>query len=522
MNTYTDMTKVGIDDMVAYIPNIYLPIEALAEARNIEYAKLSKGLGLSSMSFPDAHEDAATMAANAVRRLIEQNQISPRQIGRIYLGTESALDGSKPTASYVLGMLNQYFEPQFGENCFSNCDVVDLTFACIGAVDAMQNTLDWVRAGEDRIGIVVGSDIAKYDLASTGEYTQGAGAIALLIKKSPRLIALNDPWGVACKSVHDFYKPKRKFKKEDIINEVLDMAGITSITASDILSRLNGHLEGKGVISMADSEVYLHKDTPVFDGPFSNDCYQARTREALQHFAQKAGLGADEVVTDNWRRLIFHLPYAFQARRMFSEIYLEEARLRGDLEELLHEINMAEPQPDQFESEQAYTKAKGKFLRAITKTSRYLRFVEEKIEKGERASSEVGNLYTSSIFLSLMSTLESDLEDGVRLEGQSFGFFAYGSGAKSKVFEGEVQSGWQKIVERFQLMKTLQNRTAIDYPTYERLHRASLKSPVQEVKNEFALLSIREEKDDQEGARSYQWAAKAPTQTKVPLGKLST
>ena len=141
------------------------------------------------MSCPDANEDAATMAANAVRQLIEQNNIHPRQIGRIYVGTESAMDGSKPTASYVLEMLSRYFEPQYGSACFLHCDVVDLTFACIGAVDALQNTMDWVSAGPDRLGIVVGTDVAKYDLASTGEYTQGAGAVALLVKQEPRLIA---------------------------------------------------------------------------------------------------------------------------------------------------------------------------------------------------------------------------------------------------------------------------------------------------------------------------------------------
>jgi hydroxymethylglutaryl-CoA synthase len=41
--------------------------------------------------------------------------------------------------------------------------VVDLTFACIGAVDALQNSLDWVRMGEDRMAIVIGSDVAKYE-----------------------------------------------------------------------------------------------------------------------------------------------------------------------------------------------------------------------------------------------------------------------------------------------------------------------------------------------------------------------
>ncbi len=113
--------------------------------------------------------------------LILKNNIDPKRIGRIYLGTESALDGAKPTATYALDMLNDYFAPIHGPDCLLHCDVVDLTFACVGAVDALQNTLDWVRAGKDRIGIVVASDIAQYELGSGGEYTQGAGAIALLI-----------------------------------------------------------------------------------------------------------------------------------------------------------------------------------------------------------------------------------------------------------------------------------------------------------------------------------------------------
>ncbi|MDP4810457.1 MAG: hypothetical protein NWR65_04905, partial [Saprospiraceae bacterium] len=90
--------SVGIDDIAAHLPRIYLKIEDLSIARNIEYAKLNKGLGLTTMSLADVHEDAATMAANAVRKLIEQNELNPSHIGRIYLGTESALDGSKPTA----------------------------------------------------------------------------------------------------------------------------------------------------------------------------------------------------------------------------------------------------------------------------------------------------------------------------------------------------------------------------------------------------------------------------------------
>ena len=46
------------------------------------------------MAITDVHEDTATMGAMAVMRLIDRNGIDPREIGRMYLGTESALDGA--------------------------------------------------------------------------------------------------------------------------------------------------------------------------------------------------------------------------------------------------------------------------------------------------------------------------------------------------------------------------------------------------------------------------------------------
>lgn len=500
--------KVGIDDMSAYIPQLYLPISTLAEARSIEYAKLNKGLGLTNMSLADVHEDAATMAANAALQLILNNHLHPSQIGRLYLGTESSMDGSKPMASYVIEMLTQYFQEDYGPDCFLNCDVVDLTFACIGSVDAMHNTLDWVRSGTDRIGIVVGSDNAKYELNSTGEYTQGAGAVALLIKENPRLMTIGEHWGVATRGVHDFYKPVRKFDKKALIEEVIQITGKNGIDIDALIENLENRLEVKGILDDNFHNLTLHKETPVFDGPYSNDCYQERIKEALQHYGQEANLNADTTYTDNWRRLIFHLPYAFQARRMFSEVFYMESLSRGDWPQLQEELPMEAPQAEDFEDAKAYRKAYAQFLRAISKTDRYRTFVKEKIAKGEWASSQVGNLYTSSIFLSLMSTLEQDLEDQTILENQLFGFFSYGSGSKSKVFSGTIEPGWETIVTRFQLKNRLKSRTEVSYPAYEALHRGRLQEPLAKAKGIFYLAAINEEKGSNlEGSRSYQWAA---------------
>jgi hydroxymethylglutaryl-CoA synthase len=191
---------------------------------------------------------------------------------------------------------------------------------------------------------------------------------------------------------------------------------------------------------------------------------------------------------------------------MFSEIFYAEAKKRGDSDILIQEMGQTEPQINQFDDESAYQEAFSKFLTAITKTERYKRFVVEKIEKGERASSQMGNLYTASIFLSLMSTLAIDLENDTELTDARIGFFAYGSGSKSKVFTATIQPSWRDITDRFQLFQQLQKRKSVTYKEYEALHRESLTQSIMQVEDEFYLASICAEKGVKEGARRYGWS----------------
>ena len=153
--------KIGIDAISYYVPSHYLPIEALANARNIEYAKLNKGLGLTSMSFPDVDEDAASMGANAVLDMFQRESLDPATVGRMYLGTESALDSAKPTATYILDLVEQELAAEHGERCLKNVDAVDMTFACIGAVDALENACLYAFDGTRSKVAVNGSDLVE-------------------------------------------------------------------------------------------------------------------------------------------------------------------------------------------------------------------------------------------------------------------------------------------------------------------------------------------------------------------------
>ena len=512
MNAIPQAPTVGIDDMSAYIPQLFLPIETLAEARDLNYAKLNKGLGLEAMAIADAREDSATMAANAILDLIHKNELDPRQIGRIYLGTESALDGAKPTATYVLDMLQEQFADIYGNDCFLHCDVIDMTFACIGGVDALHNTLDWTSAGENRIGIIVASDDAKYELGSGGEYTQGAGAVALLIKQNPRLLAINPTFGVATRPAHDFFKPTRRVSKRDLIEEVLQLLPAENRLGVDVdalVDQLGQGLEVNGVLDCNECELELHKVTPVFDGPFSNDCYQSRIREALISYRHRSSLAKAGEMAKEWDRLVFHLPYAFQARRMFSELYVEELKANNTWADFISRNDLEVPCADNYEDRELYLSSCRDFLRAVTKTEEYRSFVKEKISPGEWASSQVGNMYAGSILLSLMSTLEAGLGEEHRLEDQAtLGFFAYGSGSKSKVFAGQLQPKWREVVEQFKLRQRLDLREAISYDTYEALHRGTIQDNIgQQAAGTFFLADIYQEKGEMLGARHYGYRA---------------
>ena len=149
-------------------------------------------------------------------------------------------------------------------------------------------------------------------------------------------------------------------------------------------------------------------------------------------------------------------------------------------------------------------KVKNGYRRLISKTEEYQKFTTDKFEKTQRASGLVGNQYTASIFLALMSTLEIDSNEGSDLNGKKIGFCAYGSGAKSKVFQGIVQKDWAAVAKKFNLFNRLGDRIAIDAKTYEALHRGNQLASVVRPSGEFVLKSVGGS-DVLEGHRKYTW-----------------
>ncbi|WP_299115874.1 hydroxymethylglutaryl-CoA synthase family protein [uncultured Winogradskyella sp.] len=476
------MNTTGIDAIAFYVPQLYVSMDNLAEARGIPAEKLKRGLGLQKMAVPNIGEDAATFAANALLNLISQNNIDPNDIGRVYLGTESAVDGSKPTATYAVEIVERELSKTYGERSFKNCDILDMTFACVGAVDALHNSLDWVKQDKDRKAVVIASDLSKYDINSTGEYTQGAGAVAVLVSHNPSILSINNTWGVASKSEGDFFKPRRTYKKSELLKSVL-----TELKIDASAETIDTFIKSTSSQFWSDTNevVEVFKEEPVFDGQFSNACYADRITEALEHFyAQKKTDFAN-----SWKQIVFHLPYAYHGRRIIFDNWLSWIKETPVYNTLIKEVGKPEDTDAKTWQKSAY------------KSKLYSDFILENISAGELASSEIGNMYTASIFMSLLSYLSNSLNTSKEISGNTIGLIGYGSGSKSKVFEGTVQPDWASKIKPIKLFEYLEHRTSIDVDTYEKIHSSKIEKPVHNGSK--IALNYVEKEDTNYGLRRY-------------------
>lgn len=206
-------TPIGISDMKVYVPRARIEIESLKQKRSESNPRLQRHLdrarrttGQRSIRFPCHWEDASTMAAQAAHALIQTNpQIDLASLRYLTVGTESSTDHSKPISSYVEGMLNNA-----GINIPESLSSFQVQHACAAGTLSLMSVSALLAMGQRpwESGIVIASDIAKYETATTAEITQGAGSVALLVESDPRLIELDlSTPGYCSRDVDDFFRP---------------------------------------------------------------------------------------------------------------------------------------------------------------------------------------------------------------------------------------------------------------------------------------------------------------------------
>ena len=80
-------------------------------------------------------------------------------------------------------------------------------------------------------------------------------------------------------------------------------------------------------------------------------------------------------------------------------------------------------------------------------------------------SKQVGNIYTGSLFLGLLSLLENSQNLAA---GDRIAFFSYGSGAVAEIFTGTLVDGFQEQLHSSRLQE-LNQRQPLSVATYEKL-----------------------------------------------------
>jgi hydroxymethylglutaryl-CoA synthase len=400
------------------------------------------------MSVPDTYQDSAVMAANAILELMERNSIGPGRLARVDIATETGVDESKPVAAYVHGMLEQ----KYGKGSLNRTSGVEYKFACVSTADALESSLDWVWAGRnnDRFSIVCATDIAKYPLSSPGEPTQGAGAVALLVKEDPRLLKIDPVIGTHMEDEDDFWRP-------------------------------------------------LFSTTAVVHGKHSERCYLRAMEGAVDDWAGQAtasGIikaGPGESLVDHIGPMSFHVPYPKMAEKGFAYLLRHFWRGLPRWKEIVSKLG-DEPDAENYKTREAFEKAEADYMKRFMETEAFQTEYLDKVADGLIHAKESGNSYSASEKSCLSMLLETKAAKGTDLAGKRGGSGNYGSGCKAKVSSWTVQEEWAETAKRFGHAEKLRHRRPITLADYEILHEGKPfpddRKFVAEPENEFVLVDV--------------------------------
>ncbi len=355
--------KIGIDKIGFAMPKYFLDIADLAKARNINANKYVKGLLQLEMSIAPITQDIVTLGATAASEFLTDED--KKNIDMVIIGTESGIDQSKSASIFIHSLL--------GLSPFTRA--IEVKEACYGGTAAIAIAKNHVVSNPESSVLVITSDLAKYGIGATGESTQGAGSCAMLIKKDPSILILNDDNVYQTRDIMDFWRPN-------------------------------------------------YSDFPYVDGHFSTkqylDCLETTWNEYSKKFNKSL---------DNFEAICFHLPFP-------------KIGLKG--------LNTIVPKQ---ENENLKNKLNENFHTSII------------------YNQKVGNIYTGSLYLNLLSLLENSKSLS---SGDNILMYSYGSGAVCEIFSVTLVDGFEKQL-RSDRMADFDARVKLSIEEYEKMFFEKIK-----------------------------------------------
>jgi hydroxymethylglutaryl-CoA synthase len=447
------MSTAGISGFAAYLPPHRVQLEDWCRWTGNQWSKIEAVVG-NSFRIRGANENAYTMAATAVLRLIERYDVDPSAIGFLGFGTESSTDNSAG-AVIIKGMVNDALTSRNAPEISRECEVPEFKHACLGGIYALKSATRYVATdGSDRVAIVVCADIAEYARASSGEPTQGAGAVAMLVEPQARLlmVSLGRSGSASAYRGADFRKPFNRF-----IGQTLGEFG-------------------------------QPRDFPVFNGKYSTTCYVDEVLAAARHLFNRATAPPSELLR-SMKATFLHRPYQRMAETGLAFTFLLALALGDgeDLAELAQFAQGAQVDPDALAAELVATPdvhalvaagAPGTELYPLsTRTVRHLRetpeFAALSTRYGHEPMREVGNLYTASLPAWMAAGIEqAALAEDAGDTGEILAI-GYGSGDAAELIPMALAEGWRQAATRIRFAEALENSNDLDEAGYVALHEGS-------------------------------------------------
>lgn len=259
MSVRVEGSAAGIASLGLSLPPLAMDVEELARLRGVDPAKYTVGLGCREMALCPPGHGVVDLAVEACRRALGRWGGDPGRIGLLAVGTESAVDMSRPLSAWVAERLGLQGAVRSYE----------VKHACYGGTLALRQAAEWRLSGAagDRAALVVAADVALYAEEDPGEPTQGAGAVAMVVGE-PEVAAIATTSYPYSEPAFDFWRP---------VGEAF----------------------------------------PRVDGAFSLDCYK---RAAAHCFQALVGEEAPESVLGRFEALCFHVPFPKMVKKAVAQV----------------------------------------------------------------------------------------------------------------------------------------------------------------------------------------------------------
>ena len=443
----------GVSGMALYLPKWRVELEHWCEWNGAPWPKVEAVVGR-SFRIPGPDENVYTMAASAVLRLVLANDIDPREVGFLGFGTESSTDNAAG-AVIVKGMVDDALVAMGRPPLHRACEAPEFKQACLGGVYAMKAAARWLATeGGGRSAIVVCGDVAEYERGSTGEQTQGAGAVAMWMESDPKLfeVRLGEGGNSAAYRELDFRKPfGRHF------------------------------VEG-----YAKSTKRVH-DFPVFNGKYSTACYTDAVLAAVADLCER-GRVAPMQVFEGFAGVFLHRPYHQMPFAAVSAVYAWAlaktdrmafenacASAGADVDvlraELFEHPDLRSTISDEGDRLEIRPQLK-LFARWARRSQGFKEFTERCMEHGADACREFGNLYTASLPAWLAAAFDARAGEAAAWADSELLAIGYGSGDAAEALRLRVCPDWQSAAARIDVAGALNpvEATNLTRAEYESLH----------------------------------------------------